>query len=41
VKKIHNEQELKKYMLNAEEDILIQEFINNDLEFGIFYYRMP
>jgi hypothetical protein len=28
-------------MLNAEEDILIQEFINNDLEFGIFYYRMP
>ncbi|MFA7298162.1 MAG: hypothetical protein WC010_00805 [Candidatus Absconditabacterales bacterium] len=41
VKKIHNTKQLKKYLKHIHEDILIQEFLTEPLEFGIFYYRMP
>lgn len=41
VKKIYNNKQLKNYLKHMNEDILIQEFIDYPLEFGIFYYRMP
>ena len=41
VKKIHNTKQLKTYLKRVHEDILIQEYINDPLEFGIFYYRIP
>ncbi|EKD25222.1 MAG: hypothetical protein ACD_80C00102G0014 [uncultured bacterium (gcode 4)] len=41
VKKIHNSKQLKTYLKRIHEDILIQEFIDYPLEFGIFYYRIP
>lgn len=41
VKKIHNTKQLKAYLKHMDEDILIQEFISDPLEFGIFYYRIP
>lgn len=41
VKKIHNPKQLKTYLKRIHEDIVIQEFINDPLEFWIFYYRIP
>lgn len=41
VEKIHTTKELKTYLNRVHEDILIQEFIDYPLEFGIFYYRIP
>jgi len=41
VKKIHNTRQLKTYLKRVHEDILVQEFIDYPIEFGIFYYRMP
>lgn len=41
VKKIHNQHQLKNYVEHMHEDILIQEYIDDPLEFGIFYYRIP
>lgn len=41
VKKIHNTKQLKTYLKRIHEDILIQEFIDDPLEFWIFYYHIP
>ncbi|MEI8008376.1 MAG: hypothetical protein WCI00_02835 [bacterium] len=41
VKKIYNDKQLKNYLKHMNEDILIQEFIDYPLEFGIFYYHVP
>ncbi|KAF2517570.1 D-alanine--D-alanine ligase [Flavobacterium salilacus subsp. salilacus] len=41
VKKIHNEQELEKYIQKSNFDYLIQEFIPLKNEIGIFYVRFP
>lgn len=41
VKKIYTSKQLKIYLKRIHEDILIQEFIDDPLEFGIFYYRIP
>ncbi|MEI6773548.1 MAG: hypothetical protein WCL18_01650 [bacterium] len=41
VKKIHTSRQLTTYLTHMDEDILIQEFIEDPLEFGIFYYRIP
>lgn len=41
VEKIHTIKELNIYLKHMHEDILIQEFIEDPLEFWIFYYRIP
>jgi len=41
VKKIDTEDALLNYLKKVKEDIIIQEFISYEKEFGIFYYRMP
>ncbi|WP_299782639.1 D-alanine--D-alanine ligase [uncultured Formosa sp.] len=41
VEKIENWDALEYYLKNVNYDFLIQEFINYDLEIGLFYYRMP
>lgn len=41
VKKIYNTAQLKSYLKRMHEDLLIQEFIDYPLEFGIFYFRIP
>lgn len=41
VKKIHTNKQLKNYLKHMDEDILIQEFIYDSLEFWIFYYHIP
>ena len=41
VEKIENEETLKTYFQKAQEDIIIQEFINYPIELGILYYRYP
>jgi hypothetical protein len=41
VEKIDNETELKNYLKIINEDLIIQEFIANPIELGIFYHRFP
>ena len=41
VEKIKSVEELKKYHDNHNVDFLIQEFIDYEIELGIFYYRFP
>lgn len=41
VEKINSEQDLLKYLQQNETDILIQDFIDHELEFGILYYKVP
>lgn len=41
VKKIHSEVELKNYILKYPIDILVQEFLSEKHECGIFYHRFP
>ena len=41
VKKIHNTEELKKYVEKANFDFLIQDLITYEQEIGIFYVRFP
>ncbi|MDW7691711.1 hypothetical protein R9C00_16805 [Flammeovirgaceae bacterium SG7u.111] len=42
VEKIENENAFKKYLVqNTEDDLIIQEFVDYELELGILYHRMP
>lgn len=41
VEKINNETELRKYWNRIKVNFLIQEFINFEVELGVFYYRYP
>lgn len=41
VRKVHNLQELSSYILAANFDFLVQEYIAYEHEAGIFYYRYP
>jgi len=41
VEKINSEEELKSYLEYHKNDLLIQEYINFEIELGIFYYRFP
>jgi hypothetical protein len=41
VKLVHNEDELKAYVLQIKVDFLVQKFIPFKNEVGIFYYRIP
>jgi hypothetical protein len=41
VELIHNEQELANYLRSQSRTVIIQEFINSPMEFGIMYHRMP
>ncbi len=41
VEKINNEKELFSYLKNNKNNLLIQEYINFEIELGIFYYRFP
>jgi hypothetical protein len=41
VKKINTKDDLKRYLQNVDENILIQEFITYNKELGIFYHRIP
>ena len=41
VKKIHNQEDLEDYCKYMHENIVIQEFIDYPLEYGVFWYRMP
>lgn len=41
VKKINSYEELKIYLNNINENLIIQEFIKHEKELGIFYHRIP
>ena len=41
VKKIHNQEELKKYLEKYAIDFVIQEFVEVLNEFGVLYHRLP
>jgi hypothetical protein len=41
VEKITNEQALLRYLESSPVDFLIQEFVDEPLELGVFYYRLP
>jgi len=41
VKKIDNEQELAESLQNIKVNHIIQEFVDDELEIGLFYYRLP
>ena len=41
VEMISSENELKAYLEGKSEDLIVQEFINYTLEFGIMYHRLP
>jgi hypothetical protein len=41
VERINNEEELIHYLENNKNDLLIQEYIDFEIELGIFYYRFP
>ena len=41
VEKIHNRAELQAYMHMLKKDILVQQLIDDPLEFGVYYYRLP
>ncbi len=41
VEKIDNEKELKHYLDSNKNDLLIQEYVDFEIELGIFYYRFP
>lgn len=38
---VKDKNELNKYTINAKSDFLIQEYIDNPYEAGLFYYRIP
>lgn len=41
VEKVNNQLELKKYHSTISESYIIQEFIDQQIELGVFYYRYP
>ncbi len=41
VAKIHNEAELKDYLIKTDRDSIVQEFVSHPIELGVFYYRHP
>lgn len=41
VKKIDSENELKNYLLNVKQPVILQEFVRYEKELGIFYNRIP
>lgn len=41
VTKVKNLEDLKKYLTDTEKDIILQEFIEYPLEFGVMYHRLP
>lgn len=41
VEKIENQEALVNYVQQHKNDFLIQEYVDEPLEFGVFYYRMP
>jgi RimK-like ATP-grasp domain len=41
VELVHNEDELKHYLVNNKDTHIIQEYIDLPIEAGIFYYRLP
>lgn len=41
VEKIHNQEELEAYVKQMKVNFLIQEYIDYELELGLFYYRFP
>ena len=41
VEKIHSDSELENYVLNINQDFIIQEFINYETELGIMYFHYP
>lgn len=41
VEKINDEHELKAYLENKTNDLIIQEFVEHELELGILYHRFP
>lgn len=41
VTKINNFEELNEYLKNAQKEMILQEFIDYPLEFGVMYYRFP
>ena len=41
VELIANEKELRAYLIGKSVDLTIQEYIEDELEFGIMYYRLP
>ena len=38
---IHSAQELKSYLKDKAFDLIVQEFVDYDLEFGVLYHRLP
>ena len=41
VEKLSTEAELNEYLLDNHMDLIIQEYVDEPIELGIFYYRMP
>jgi hypothetical protein len=41
VEKINNESELKAYLTHKTNELIIQEYVDHELELGILYYRFP
>lgn len=41
VEKIQNEEELNSYLQTNQQNFLIQEYIDFEIELGVFYYRFP
>ncbi|HVD96789.1 MAG TPA: hypothetical protein VNB90_01210 [Cytophagaceae bacterium] len=41
VEKIENAQQLKKYLEDCRQDFLIQEYVDFEIELGVFYFRLP
>lgn len=41
VEKINGEEELKAYLTNKSNELIVQEYIGYELEFGILYHRFP
>lgn len=41
VRKINNSQELKEYLIFCPGEIMVQEFVDYNIELGILYYRYP
>ncbi|NDU98775.1 hypothetical protein GK108_28075 [Spirosoma terrae] len=41
VEKLHNEDELTEYLLTNHMDLIVQEYVDESIELGVFYYRMP
>ena len=41
VSKVQNDEELQDYLLKTDRDSIVQEFISDPIELGIFYYKRP